>query len=311
MMNIYITNIKESWIIDRIKLEWGVNFPNLTSRYPFTSKIIWVIAPWAISDKFLKIFKNKKIVYSIFHFEDTSEVSDEIMKIKSIDKYIDAYHVISKQTQQVLKKLTMKPVYFIPLWVNQNIWYYIENKEELRSRLEFSKNDYLIGSFQRDTEGHDLISPKLVKGPDIFVELLKRMYKQNKNIKAVLTGKRRGYIINELSKLSIPFKYYEMTSFEMMNQLYNILDLYLVTSRLEGGPQALVECGQTKTPLISTDVGISRKILSPQSIFDMSNLDSFFSAKPDVDTAFKNSEKLTIPNGMYPYLEMFNKVYEN
>ena len=32
----------------------------------------------------------------------------------------------------------------------------------------------------------------------------------------------------------------------MMNELYNILDLYLITSRLEGGPQALVECGQTK-----------------------------------------------------------------
>ena len=30
------------------------------------------------------------------------------------------------------------------------------------------KKTILIGSFQRDTEGHDMISPKLVKGPDIF-----------------------------------------------------------------------------------------------------------------------------------------------
>ena len=43
-----------------------------------------------------------------------------------------------------------------------------------------------------------------------------------------------------------------MTNFKMLNELYNVLDLYLVTSRIEGGPQALVECGQTKTPILST-----------------------------------------------------------
>ena len=40
-----------------------------------------------------------------------------------------------------------------------------------------------------------------------------------------------------------------MTDFSMMNDLYNILDLYLITSRLEGGPQALVECGKQE-PLL-------------------------------------------------------------
>ena len=36
----------------------------------------------------------------------------------------------------------------------------------------------LVGSFQRDTEGSDLISPKLIKGPDIFIEIVKNMYQQ-------------------------------------------------------------------------------------------------------------------------------------
>ena len=69
-------------------------------------------------------------------------------------------------------------------------------------------------------------------------------------------------------KNKIPFKYFEMTNFEMLNELYNVLDLYLVTSRIEGGPQALVECGQTKTPILSTNVGIADQILAPESIFD-------------------------------------------
>ena len=101
------------------------------------------------------------------------------------------------------------------------------------------------------------------------------MFNKNKKLKVVLTGTRRGFVINELTKNNIPYKYFEMPNFSMMNELYNILDLYLITSRLEGGPQALVECGQTKTPVISTDVGIARQILAKESIFDYKNMTTF------------------------------------
>ena len=35
---------------------------------------------------------------------------------------------------------------------------------------------------------------KLVKGPDIFLKIVKKMYEDNKNLKVVLSGKRRNYI---------------------------------------------------------------------------------------------------------------------
>ena len=187
----------------------------------------------------------------------------------------------------------------------------MDNKKKLRNKYGFNNKDFLVGSFQRDTEGSDLISPKLVKGPDIFIKLIKDLHKKNKNVVAVLTGKRRGYVISELETNNIPYKYFEMTNFPMMNELYNVLDLYLVTSRLEGGPQALVECGQTKTPILSTDVGIANQILDPESIFDFENIDTFKNAVPNVEVAFKNSSKLTIPKGMLGYVEMFNNINEN
>lgn len=310
-MKIYTTNIKESWIIDRIKKEWMSNFSNYVANMAIYSDVIWVIAPWAISNKFIKRYKNKKIIYSVYHIENQSQDGLELSEIKFIDQYVSAYHVISIQTKQILEKITTKPIYFIPLWVNQNIWYHIEDKITLRNKYGFKKSDFLIGSFQRDTEGSDLLSPKLVKGPDIFVKILEMLYKDNKKITAVLTGKRRGYVISELERLSIPYKYFEMPSFSMMNELYNLLDLYLITSRLEGGPQALVECGQTKTPIISTDVGLSRQILSSKSIFEYKDLNTFFSAEPDTEYAYSTSSKLTIPDGMFPYLEMFKSTYEN
>ena len=310
-MKIYLTNINESWIVDRIRSEWISNNKKITTKYSYLSEIIWDVAPWTTKPSFLKKFKNKKIIQSIYHIEDTSFQSKEVENIINNDKFINGYHVISPKTKKELSQLTNKPIFYLPLWVNQNIWYHKKNKIELRNKYGFDTSEYLVGSFQRDTEGTDLKSPKLIKGPDIFVEIIKNMYKKNKNLKVVLTGKRRNFIIEELNKNSIPFKYFEMTNYAIMNELYNILDLYLITSRLEGGPQALVECGQTKTPLISTDVGIASRILPPESIFDYKNMDSFNVATPNVEFAYNQSSKLSIPNGMLGYIDMFKKINES
>ena len=75
----------------------------------------------------------------------------------------------------------------------------------------------------------------------------------------ILAGRRRQYIINELRKNKIEFKFFEDADFLKLNNLYNILDLYIVASRYEGGPAAIMESAITKTPIISTNVGIASK----------------------------------------------------
>ena len=108
-------------------------------------------------------------------------------------------------------------------------------------------------------------------------------------------------------KNKIPFKYFEMTNFEMLNELYNVLDLYLVTSRIEGGPQALVECGQTKTPILSTNVGIADQILAPESIFDSEDISSFNKQGLTLSLLIKNLRKLIIPSGCQSILKCLRK----
>ena len=115
-------------------------------------------------------------------------------------------------------------------------------------------------------------------------------------------------MINQLEIHKIPYEYFEMADFEMLNKLYNVLDLYLVTSRIEGGPQAILECGISKTPIFSTDVGIASKILNQDSIFSP---DLFEFKNVDTNYAYINSKKYTIPEGMKKYKDMFNNLYEN
>ena len=74
--------------------------------------------------------------------------------------------------------------------------------------------------------------------------------------------------------------------------------MYIVSSRYEGGPQAIMECALNKTPLISTDVGIASEVLSEESIFDMS---TFKNAIPNVEFAYQKVQQYTIPEGFVKF----------
>ena len=115
-------------------------------------------------------------------------------------------------------------------------------------------------------------------------------------------------MINNFKKLGIPYVYFEMIELENLNKLYNILDLYIVSSRIEGGPQAILESAITKTPIVSTDVGVASEILSSKSIYE---INSFNNSEPDIEFAYKNALDFTIPKGMVKFREMFGSVYEN
>ena len=305
-MKIYLNSLNESWVVDRLKDEWLEYNKDLTTKSIKESEIIWIIAPWTWRKIPKRHLKNKKVVCSIYHIDEKKFGPKEKSEFFKRDKFVDEYHVISNTTKRQLLKITNKKITSIPFWVNQHIWFSKES-ENLRKKFNFKEDAFLIGSFQRDTEGSDLSSPKLSKGPDQLLEIITEMIKDQSNIEVVLTGKRRNYLINNFKELGIPFHYFEMVDFDMINNLYNCLDLYIVSSRFEGGPQSVVECGLTKTPIISTRVGIAEEILPGKSLFDM---DNFKNAKPDVDFAYNKSLQYTIPEGFKEFKDLFSRLNE-
>lgn len=304
-MKIYINKINENWVVDRFRSEWIKNNKSQVTEKIKESDIIWIISPWTWKKIPKKYLNKTKVICSIYHIDKNNF---DTYDFYSLDQFVDEYHVITDKTIEYLSKLTNKKITSIPFWVNQNIYYEINEKNKLRNELNFNESEFLVGSFQRDTEGFDLESPKLIKGPDIFIDIVKKMNNEITNFKVVLAGKRRQYVINQLEICKIPYEYFEMVDFEMLNKLYNVLDLYLVTSRIEGGPQAILECGITKTPIFSTDVGIASKILHQDSIFSPK---LFEFKNVDTNYAYINSKKYTIPEGMKKYKDMFNNLYEN
>ena len=304
-MKIYINKLNESWIVDRLKKEWTFHNKSITTKRISRSDVIWIISPWTWKKIPKKHLQEKKVLCSIYHIDEEKFNEKDLEEFKERDEYVSEYHVISKKTISQINKLTDKKITYIPFWVNQDKWYEIKDKNSLRNKYKFNQNQYLVGSFQRDSEGSNPDLPKLIKGPDQFMTIVKHLNKIRPNLSVLLTGKRRNYIINELKKEKINFSYFEMVDISKLNELYNLLDLYIVSSRIEGGPQAIVECGITKTPIISTNVGIANDILSEKSIF---NMDNFYDAEPSVEFAYSKSKELTIPKGFQNFITLFKSL---
>ncbi|MFX0135558.1 MAG: glycosyltransferase [Candidatus Hodarchaeota archaeon] len=197
--------------------------------------------------------------------------------------FVDRWIVMSKRAKRMLDESYLVGDY-VPYYVDIKKFHRLDKNEpkfdELRTKYNIPSDKYLVGSFQRDTEGIDLKTPKYMKGPDVFFEIIKRLYQHKKNICVILAGPRRFWLLRQLSRNSIPFIYVgkmldeveddihiNTLPQETINYLYNMIDLYLVTSRLEGGPKAITECSAAKCKIISTNVGQSADILMPETIY--------------------------------------------
>jgi glycosyltransferase involved in cell wall biosynthesis len=303
-MKIYLNSPKENWIVDRFVHEWTINNSFITCKNIKKSDIVWIISPWTWKKLSKSQIKKKKVLVTIHHIDENKFNMEDF---ESLDQYVNFYHVISKITQAKLQKITNKKIFYSPFWINENNWFEIKNKTKLKEKFDINNEEFLIGSFQRDTE-IDGKSPKLEKGPDNLLKIILDYKLIGKDIKVILCGTRRDYIINELNQNNIKFSYFEMISTKELNELYNILDLYVVSSRVEGGPAAIMEAALAKTPLISTDVGLASEILHSKSIFNMEN---HISAVPNVDYAYQKAIQYNIPKGFEFYLEMFGEIYES
>ena len=171
--------------------------------------------------------------------------------------------------------------------------------------MHISSDKYVVGSFQRDTEGHDLKSPKLEKGPDIFVETVKKINK--KNLLVLLGGWRRQYIMRRLKEESIDYKFIEMAPLETLRDMYACCDLYIVSSRTEGGPQAVLEAAAMKTPIISTDVGMAKDTLSDNCIINMPN-NIYIPNTDDVEYCYEKVKKYEMHECIKEYVSFFQNV---
>lgn len=250
-------------------------------NHPQAADLIWIFAyymplkpllalPETIS-RYLKIktrlkksLQGKPVVTTIHHLLPSKKYIWQ-KKLDLLNPLTTVWHFPSPRNQQLCLPYIKAPTKHLPYWIDTQQFFPLSpsDKRSLREKYNLPLQQKIIGSFQRDTEA-DLKTPKWEKGPDIFCDIVEQLSK--KQVFVVLSGARRHYIEKRLNQAGINYLNLGTVPFAQLNNLYNMLDLYLVSSRFEGGPQSLLESMATKTPIYSTPVGIS-DLLSPTVIF--------------------------------------------
>ena len=308
-MKVFILYARENWITDVLYREWVENNGEYYTTDINKADIIWVLSNYIIGNISREILERKYVITTIHHITPWKVNESRKVLYNYVNSVTDVFHSICDKTTEWMRKFGFtKPIRTIPFWNNENLW---KDMNVDRGTFGLPDDAYLVGSFQRDTEGagipEGIYEPKLEKGPDIFIEVIRLLKERKKNLQVVLTGRCRQYVMNHLDRMGVRYHYFQMCHQELMNQLYNALDLYVVASRVEGGPRAINEAALTRTPLYTTDVGIAPYICHPKSFFDMNTVVTVLSCKTDTEWNYKQAIKYSIAN----HMKKFNKIVFN
>ena len=249
---------------DVINKSIGTKFISISENvFGLDSKIVHFGSQFMWQD-FHKITENKfRTVVSYFHGKpgDGKVIHDNFLAILKYQKKIDRLIVPNSivQNRMVSFGFNEKKMSLIPIAVDLKVFRprTEEFKEEMRKRLGFKHNQIVIGSFQKDGIGwQDGDLPKMIKGPDIFLDVISELRKDIE-VAVLLTGPSRGYVKAGLQEARIPFQHFEIQDYQSISNYYQALDTYLVSSREEGGPKGLLESMASGIPVISTPVGMA------------------------------------------------------
>ena len=128
---------------------------------------------------------------------------------------------------------------------------------------ERSGSAFVVGSFVKDGVGmDDGFEPKLLKGPDTFVEVVSRLRDSIPELSVLLTGPARGYVRSALDRRGISHRHVLASSRDELARVYRDADVCLVTSRQEGGPKAMLEAMASGVPLVTTRVGQAAELVA-------------------------------------------------
>lgn len=211
--------------------------------------------------------RSNKYVVSFFHgkHEDGPEVAQHIdhflTTVPRLSRIVASNSLVHERL--ISWGVPSEKIVRIPIGVNTNLFTppTDQQRKVARAKFDIPQNAIVIGSFQKDGVGWgDGMEPKLIKGPDIFVETVKDLAK-DRPVFVMLTGPARGYVKSRLKEFGIPYAHAYPDAHADLVECYHTLDLYIVSSREEGGPMGLMESMSANVPVVSTNVGMAPDLI--------------------------------------------------
>ena len=313
IINVIGINLKSN--LNKIGFEIGISPIGLKNKIIHFGSVGSLIKSTGIKS----INSSNKIILTWFHIVE----NDPLVKyIPELNNKVDIVHTAALNTKKklVYYGLDKSKIKIIPLGVNPESFYpfTIEKKKNLRKKLQIPSNRIVIGSFQKDGVGWgEGLEPKLIKGPDVFCDAVIEISK-NFDILILLSGPARGYVKKRLSEAGIPYIHKYLNKYEKVAEFYNVIDLYIVSSREEGLPMAILESMACGVPIISTKVGLAPEMIEHNKngflceigdYVDIAGKSNIVITNPELKNSFIDNGLDTISN--YNWQQISNKFLDN
>ena len=321
--NLIIKSENKNWVLNQLAQEYKKVFSNIFNNISLNEKDIYISdnIHLFIMSKYYALENLNKFNHKIYfpYFHGVSDLADHQKNIKYIKKNLKKITKIQVSNSLIENSFLENGIpqhkfIRIPITVDLNKFDLIQQytKNEIRELYNIPKSYFVVGSFQKDGDGWGRGNdPKLIKGPDIFIKTIKILKKNIPELFVLISGPSRGYIINNLNKLKIPFKHLNFSNYDDLIRLYRCLDVYLICSREEGGPRAIMESFASKTPLVTTNVGQAVDMIKNNyNAFKSEKINEEILANLIFSKIYKKDDKLEeiVKNA---YITAKNNSYEN
>jgi glycosyltransferase involved in cell wall biosynthesis len=267
---LYYVTEGDNWVIGREGLAILAGMRGLIPEIPWAitstaeglrAQLVHFGSLWSFAGNIERTHQSNRMIATVYHGrKDMAGMGEAWDSLRShlslLDKVITACTMMLERLR--IFGVPEAKLHLVPLGVDLGLFRPPTLQEHMDQRrcLGIPDDAICIGSFQKDGVGWgEGLEPKLIKGPDIFLDVVTRLSERYK-IFVLLNGPARGYIKRGLELANIEYRH-DNTPFTELPLYYHCLDLYLVTSREEGGPKALHESMATGVPLISTRVGMA------------------------------------------------------
>lgn len=172
----------------------------------------------------------------------------------------DAIIVGSLEWAEDLRKrgVDTSRVFCVPYGVDATLFRpSLEERVSARQRLGFGKETTVVGFFGKSSSDNDGR-----KGIDLFTSATVELNRRIKQLAVLIIGPGWQELTNSLATsgvkcIWIPF----LRELKDLAPMYQALDFYWVTARVEGGPVTLLEAMSTEVCCLTTAVGIAREIV--------------------------------------------------
>jgi glycosyltransferase involved in cell wall biosynthesis len=231
--------------------EWASLYPE---QLPAVD-LVHALSPWEFAPLTARYFNCVPMVASVYHVMDWKPLRPNASA--------DGMMTLSKQWVTRLSELGVPPglIHRVPLGVDTSVFIPAtkERRVLLRKRMGFTDSDFVVGFSAKktsDTEGR--------KGTGALRAALLACRQSRVKVAALITGLGWGELIDQLRAANIPvfrapfaFKHADLAP------IYQTMDAYWITSRVEGGPMPMLEAMACGVPCVCTPVGMVEEIIRP------------------------------------------------